>query len=236
MQRRHWWDLDASKRKRDKPIMTGTYHVFVHGQIPVVLKETIRGLGRRGQIVHVKRGYARHHLVPKGLAVLGTWENIDEFADPALVADMTLRSKAVVERGRLPFDWVDEISLHFVRWAREDDFGALLEPLTAWDLLEVLSQDHQLDLLPHDLDMPVTGFIQTGKYDVPIQISFKNPEMGTRRYSVFVEIVSQQSLIEEQRREEMAQAVAESSRFTLPRRVGAVDKGEADLEEGLLGE
>ncbi len=41
------------------------------------------GLGNRYDAGHsaalrrARRGYARHRLVPKGLAAFGTWENID---------------------------------------------------------------------------------------------------------------------------------------------------------------
>lgn len=75
-------------------------------------------VGVKGQIVHVKRlravisgpsaprrGYARHHLVPNGLAAFGTWENIDMHADPGLIEDPTLKARVATQRGQLPFDW-----------------------------------------------------------------------------------------------------------------------------------
>ncbi len=42
----------------------------------VVLKERIDPLGRRGEIVEVAKGYARNFLLPRGLAVQATRENI----------------------------------------------------------------------------------------------------------------------------------------------------------------
>jgi large subunit ribosomal protein L9 len=37
--------------------------------IKVILRDTVRGLGKRGEIVEVSDGYARNYLVPKGLAM-----------------------------------------------------------------------------------------------------------------------------------------------------------------------
>ncbi len=36
----------------------------------VILRQTIDSLGRIGEIVTVKNGYARNYLIPRGLAVL----------------------------------------------------------------------------------------------------------------------------------------------------------------------
>jgi len=233
-QQRWYWDHDASRKNFDKPAVTGSKHIFIRAQVPVVLLEPVRGLGPKGKIVNVKRGYARHFLVPKGLAVFGTWENIDEFADPALVDDPLTKAREVVERGRLPFDWVDEIRMRFVRWARDDQPKVLLEPITQWDVLEELSVSHELDLLPGNLTMPEGGIVDVGMHEIAAKIAFRNPEAAAGKYTMFLEVVSQQSLEEDLRRDEMARNVAESIRFQLPERGGAVDFAgglEADEED-----
>ncbi|PFH37069.1 ribosomal protein L9, N-terminal domain-containing protein [Besnoitia besnoiti] len=47
--------------------------------IPVLLRQSVPGLGKRGELKQVRRGTLRHFLAPKGLAVVATWQNIDEF-------------------------------------------------------------------------------------------------------------------------------------------------------------
>lgn len=37
--------------------------------IRVILRDTVRGLGKRGEMVEVSDGYARNYLLPKGLAM-----------------------------------------------------------------------------------------------------------------------------------------------------------------------
>mmetsp|Transcript_62629 Transcript_62629/g.135991 ORF Transcript_62629/g.135991 Transcript_62629/m.135991 type:complete len:289 (+) Transcript_62629:94-960(+) len=236
MQRRWWWwDVDGSFKKGDKPATTKggkSSYVWVKGQVPVVLLDNVRGVGRKGQIVSVKRGYARHHLLPKNLGLFGTWENIDMYADPSLIEDPALRSRAESGRGQLPFDWVDRIRLNFVRWAREDDLSLLLEPVTVWDVLQELSDNHDLDLLPGNVEMPGGSLAKIGTHEVPVRMAFRNPESATGKYSFLVEVVSQQSQIEELRREEMAKAVEESRRFTLPQ-IGPVTGAELQSAGGF---
>lgn len=230
-QRRWWWDPGASRKTYDKALMNhGNNRVYVSGQVPVVLLENVRGVGRKGQIVSVKRGYARHILVPKGLGVFGTWENIDLHADPDLVEDPALKGQIGEVRGRLPFDWVGELKLRFVRQARDDQDEVLLEPLTVWDILEELSNDHELDLLPANLELPAGGILKTGLHEVPVRISFRNPQSAAGRYTLNLEVISQQSL-DELRQRDMARAVQERRRFELPQRAGAIT-GDSGFDDG----
>lgn len=231
MQRRWWWDVDAKRKTFDKPAISKSKYVFVRSHVPVVMLKNTLGVGKKGQIVHVKRGYARHHLVPKGQAVFGTWEHIDAYADPALVDDPTLKGRVAAERKRLPFDWIGNIHLSFIRWVRADHNSLLLEPVTTWDVLQELSSQHQLDLLPANLDLPKNGITSIGVHEVPVRIQFRSPETAAGRYTFLIEVVSQQSQEDELRREEMARAVAESIRFQLPQKGGAID-AEEGFEEG----
>ncbi len=42
----------------------------------IILKETIENLGRAGNIVNVKDGYARNYLIPNNLAIIATEGNL----------------------------------------------------------------------------------------------------------------------------------------------------------------
>lgn len=222
VQRRWWFDPDATASAYDKPaFFPGTHKgklaLYIKAQMPVVMLQTVKGVGKKGQIVHVKRGYARHFLVPKGLAMLGTWENIDEFADPVLMEDPTLKSRVIAERGRLPFDWVDEIRMEFVRLARDDDSDLLHDPISVWDVLQLLSDEHELDLLPSNLEWPANGLTHVGNHEIPVRIAFRDQERAAGQYTFQVRVVSEQSLAAQQK-QDLAKAVVESRRFTLPTR------------------
>eukprot|EP00439_Symbiodinium_sp_Y106_P006769 s7427_g1.t1 len=197
-------------------------------------KPSVAQVGTKGQIVHVRRGYARHVLVPNGLAAFGTWENIDAFADPTLIADPTLKARAATERGQLPFDWVGDVRLRFVRPAREDQNMALLEPVSKWDVLEDLSVNHELDLLPGNLDIPDGGLSRAGLHEVAVSIPFRNLETAAGKYTILVDVISKQSQEEELQREEMKKALEQGMSYRLVQRGGAVqdlvDEDDADEE------
>ena len=42
----------------------------------IILRRDVRNLGKAGQVVKVKDGYARNYLIPKGYAYLATKENL----------------------------------------------------------------------------------------------------------------------------------------------------------------
>ena len=43
----------------------------------VILKEDVKKLGSKGEIVEVQEGYGRNFLIPKGLAAIATKENLN---------------------------------------------------------------------------------------------------------------------------------------------------------------
>lgn len=45
------------------------------GQVELLLAENVPALGEQGEIVRVKRGYARNFLIPQGLATIATEAN-----------------------------------------------------------------------------------------------------------------------------------------------------------------
>lgn len=47
--------------------------------IKIILREGIKGLGKEGDIIEVKDGYARNYLLPKNLALETTKFNIEQF-------------------------------------------------------------------------------------------------------------------------------------------------------------
>ena len=70
----------------------------------VLLRADIKGIGRRGDIVQVKPGYARNFLLPKGSAVIAT--DATETPSAAMrkardLRDQASRAAAEVQKGEL---------------------------------------------------------------------------------------------------------------------------------------
>lgn len=66
--------------------------------IQVVLKDDVEKLGKSGEIVKVKPGYARNFLLPRGLAVVATRGNILQVEHEKKVA-VTRAAKAKADAG-----------------------------------------------------------------------------------------------------------------------------------------
>ena len=64
----------------------------------IFLLETIDNVGRIGERVHVKPGYARNYLIPKGKAALATPENIVRFE--AMRAELEAKADAELATAR----------------------------------------------------------------------------------------------------------------------------------------
>ena len=54
----------------------------------VILIKPVRKLGKVGEIVNVKNGYGRNFLVPQGMAIRATKENLGKFAAKPLLASL----------------------------------------------------------------------------------------------------------------------------------------------------
>src|SRR5438477_11025929 len=64
----------------------------------VILSDDVRGLGRRGETVTVKPGYARNFLFPQGVAYEATQANERRISEERKKYDeKTLREKAVAD-------------------------------------------------------------------------------------------------------------------------------------------
>jgi large subunit ribosomal protein L9 len=65
----------------------------------IILTDEVRGLGRRGDVVDVKNGYARNFLLPQGLAFLANPANVRRLEEEKKRYDeKVLREKGVAEK------------------------------------------------------------------------------------------------------------------------------------------
>ncbi|KAF4748212.1 hypothetical protein FOZ63_028388, partial [Perkinsus olseni] len=178
------------------PAYTGAQHQFVSKEIPVILLKDVPRLGVKGEIVMVRRGRARHFLVPQKQAVYASlWENVDMYADPNLINRTAATIVGVGAKGESrPFDWIQEITLQFIcetRGSGESSEEPLADPLSYVDILEALSQQHELDLLPNQLEMPHGNITHSGVHEIKLTLPFKT---WTGTYNVKVHVKSRAAL------------------------------------------
>lgn len=130
----------------------------------VLLREDIENLGIRGQIVRVRRGYARNYLLPRGLAVASSAANLKQIENERRVlAKREAREKAAAEQSVKDLAGV---SLSFERKAGDE--GRLFGSVTTIDIARALEeQGRTVDRHHIRLKDPIK---QIGEYDVTVRL------------------------------------------------------------------
>jgi large subunit ribosomal protein L9 len=120
--------------------------------IELILRGDVKSLGKAGEMVRVKPGYARNYLLPQGLAYEATEGNKKRIA--AETKARTSRQNAErteAERGAAA---LGQVALTLTGKAGEE--GKLFGSITTQDLAEALArQGHQIDKRRIELDHPI---------------------------------------------------------------------------------
>ncbi|SER40201.1 large subunit ribosomal protein L9 [Nitrosomonas sp. Nm51] len=116
----------------------------------IILMETIAKLGRLGDVVNVKSGYARNYLVPQGKAQRATEQTIAEFETRRAEleqkqADVQAAAKAIADR-------LEGLMLQITQKTSND--GKLFGSVTNANIAEALNEqgfviDKSMIRMPH---------------------------------------------------------------------------------------
>ncbi len=133
--------------------------------IEVILREDVPKLGKTGEVVRVRRGYARNFLIPRGLGVaatVGSIRQIEHEKHAALSRAVKLRKGAEVVKATL-----EAITLQISKPVGEE--GKLFGSVTAKDIAEAFKVNGQdVDRRKIFLSAPIK---QVGGYDVSIKLA-----------------------------------------------------------------
>lgn len=136
----------------------------------VILLDKIGKLGGLGDQVTVKPGYGRNYLVPYGLAVPATKDNIQAFqAQRAELEAQAAERKAIAEARA---EQLNDIELSLVSKAGEE--GKLFGSIGPRDLAEAISSAG-IEVAKSEVRMPQGPIRQTGEYDIDLHL---HPEVG----------------------------------------------------------
>jgi len=134
------------------------------GQVKLILKEEVIGLGAAGEAVSVKPGYARNFLLPQGKAVVATRGRVQEMEHQRRVIEERLAKEMKDLEGLKTR--LEAASLEFVAQAGEE--GKLFGSVTAQQLAEKLAeQGLKLDRRKISLDEPIRSL---GEHHVTVRL------------------------------------------------------------------
>jgi large subunit ribosomal protein L9 len=130
----------------------------------VILRQAVENLGKPGDLVAVKSGYARNYLIPRGFALLATEGNkrrIEQQRARLEAAENERRGAA-----QQVADALEQVSLTFS--ARVGEEEKLFGSVTAADIAQQLqAQGFEIEKRQVDLHDPIKAL---GVYRVPIKL------------------------------------------------------------------
>jgi large subunit ribosomal protein L9 len=118
----------------------------------VILKQDVANLGRRGELKEVALGYARNHLLPRGLAIEATAQRLKEWQQQK--AKLEAESREQEEIARKQADLLSRQNLLFMMPAGEG--GRLFGSVTPGDIADKLKQGgFEVDKKRIELEEPI---------------------------------------------------------------------------------
>ncbi|MWJ27587.1 50S ribosomal protein L9 [Halomonas sediminis] len=136
----------------------------------VILLDKIGKLGGLGDKVTVKPGYGRNYLVPYGLAVPATKENIEAFnAQRSELEAQAAERKAEAEERAAQ---LNEIELSLT--SKAGDEGKLFGSIGPRDIADAISSAG-IDVVKSEVRMPQGPIRHTGEFDIDLHL---HPEVN----------------------------------------------------------
>ncbi|UCG38821.1 MAG: 50S ribosomal protein L9 [bacterium] len=130
----------------------------------VILLEDVSSLGKMGDTVSVKDGYARNYLIPRNLAIPATSRNVK--AHEHKLRDLEHRKEKVADEARSLAEKISGVVLTFTRKSGEK--GRLFGSVTNMDIAQALAdQGLTVDRKDIVLAEPIKNL---GDFDVTVKL------------------------------------------------------------------
>ena len=130
----------------------------------IILRQGVENLGKPGDVVKVKAGYARNYLLPHGLAYEATPGNLKRIQQERDRLEAAENERRTAAQGLA--ENLEQVSLTFS--ARVGEEGKLFGSVTAADIAQQLeAQGFHVEKRQIDLHEPIKAL---GVYRVPVRL------------------------------------------------------------------
>jgi len=130
----------------------------------VILREDMDNLGKSGEVVTVKPGFGRNYLIPQGLAVLATAQDVARVAHEKRV--ITARNAKLMKDVQAAADCLNQVSVSIPVQVGEED--KLYGSVTSRDIADALKEKGvTIDVKTLALDEPLKTL---GLAEVPVKL------------------------------------------------------------------
>lgn len=134
----------------------------------VILKQDVKGKGKKGQMIEAAEGYARNFLIPKGLAVVATADAVNTMnlqAKAKAKADAEAKAEALAIAEKLK-------SCQVKLAAKGGEGGKLFGAITGKEISAALQEQFALTIDGKKLvlDQPIKSF---GSFEVKAKLGYE---------------------------------------------------------------
>jgi len=131
----------------------------------VILKQDVKGLGKKDDLVNVSDGYARNFLFPRGLAVEANESNLN-IVKTRKEAEKSKKDRELAQSRKL----AEELrNVEVVIRAKTGENGKLFGSITSKDISDKLKEDFRLDIDRKKIVMP-DAIKSTGAYELDVKL------------------------------------------------------------------
>ncbi len=131
----------------------------------VVLKEDIFNLGKMGEVVRVKDGYARNYLLPRGLVLVANKKNLKGLEHEKRV--IAAKKERTLSSAQSLSETLSAISIRIP--AKVGEEGKLFGSVTNLHIEKALSEiGHTVERRKIHLPEPIKN---VGEYEVPVRLA-----------------------------------------------------------------
>jgi len=132
--------------------------------VRVILIKDHENLGKTGDTVDVKNGYARNYLVPQGIALIANSVGLKKMQEQLRLKE--LRNNKTLQKAREIADKLNSLSLTIPVQVGEEDrvFGAVTSQMIADQLQE---KGYEIDKKHIQLEEPIKAL---GIFEIPVKI------------------------------------------------------------------
>jgi large subunit ribosomal protein L9 len=118
----------------------------------VILRDDLDNLGKSGEVVNVKPGYARNYLLPRGLAIKATASDVKRVEHEKRV--IAARTAKLAKEAQAEADGLSKVSVSIARAVGEEE--KLYGSVTSRDIAEALAeQGVKIDSKKIHLEEPI---------------------------------------------------------------------------------
>lgn len=138
----------------------------------VILKQDVKGLGKKEQMVEASDGYARNFLFPKGLAVEASATNVN-IMKTKKEAESQKKEREIAQAKELAKK-IKDITLTLK--VKAGDNGKLFGSITSKDVAEAMKTQQKLEIDKKKLVMP-DSIKSVGTFEVEVKLY---PEISSK--------------------------------------------------------